>query len=104
MLYNNNNNNSNNKNINNIIIINNSCKRSSGRSTRHQRINDAIWRALQRADVPSTKDPAGLLRGDGKRPNGLTLVPWQSGSSLTWDVTVVDTGQLLHANHVSDIW
>ena len=38
-----------------------------------------------------TKEPAGLLRGDGKRPNGLTLVPWQSGRSLTWDVTVVDT-------------
>ena len=26
-----------------------------------------------------------------KRPDGLTLVPWQSGRSLTWDVTVVDT-------------
>ena len=43
------------------------------------------------ADVPSTKERAGLLRGDGKRPDGLTLVPWQSGRSLTWDVTVVDT-------------
>ena len=68
-----------------------SCKRSSGRSTRHQQINDAIWRALKRANVPSTKEPAGLLRGDGKRLDGLTLVPWQSGRSLTWDVTVVDT-------------
>ena len=68
-----------------------SCKRSSDRSTRHQQINDAIWRALKRADVPSTKEQAGLLRGDGKRPDGLTLVPWQSGRSLTWDVTVVDT-------------
>ena len=66
-----------------IIII--------GRSTPHQQINDAIWRALKRADVPLTKEPAGLLRGDGKRPDGLTLVPWQSGRSLTWDVTVVDT-------------
>jgi len=25
---------------------------------------------------------------DGKRPDGLTLVPWQSGRSLCWDVTV----------------
>jgi len=25
---------------------------------------------------------------DGKRPNGITLVPWQSGKSLCWDVTV----------------
>ena len=68
-----------------------SCNRSSGCSTRHQQINNAIWRALKHADVPSTKESAGLLRGDGKRPNGLTLVPWQSGRSLTWDVTVVDT-------------
>ena len=52
-----------------------SCKRSSGCSTRHQQINDAIWRALKCADVPSTKEPAGLLRGDEKRPDGLTLVP-----------------------------
>ena len=46
---------------------------------------------MKRADVPSTKEPAGLLRSDGKRPDGLTLVLWQSGRSLTWDVTVVDT-------------
>ena len=46
---------------------------------------------MKRADVPSTKEPAGLLKGDGKRPDGLTVMPWQSGRSLTWDVTVVDT-------------
>ena len=32
-----------------------------------------------------------IVRGDRKRPNGLTLVPWQSVCSLTSDVTVVDT-------------
>jgi len=32
---------------------------------------------------------ARLCRSDGKRPDGLTLVPWQSGRSLVWDVTVV---------------
>ena len=32
-----------------------------------------------------------MLRGDGKRPDGLTLVPWQAGKCLTWDATVVDT-------------
>ena len=52
------------------------CKRSAGRSTRHQQLNDLIWRALKRADIPSTKEPTGLLRGDGKRPDGLTIVPW----------------------------
>jgi len=33
----------------------------------------------------------GLSRDDGKRPDGLTLVPWQSGRSATWDVTVAHT-------------
>jgi hypothetical protein len=28
---------------------------------------------------------------DGKRLDGLTLVPWQSGRCATWEVTVVDT-------------
>ena len=68
-----------------------SCKRSSGRSTCHQQINDTILMVLKRANVPSTKEPAGLLRGDAKHSNGLTLVPWRSGSSLMWDVTVADT-------------
>jgi len=30
----------------------------------------------------------GLFRTDGKRTDGVTLVPWQSGKSLCWDVTV----------------
>ena len=46
---------------------------------------------MKRADVPSKQEPAGLLRGDGKRPDDLTLMSWQSGRSLTWDVTDVDT-------------
>ena len=37
------------------------------------------------------KEPVGLTRLDGKRPDGLTLIPWQDGKSLTWDVTVVST-------------
>jgi len=36
-----------------------------------------------------TKEPIGLFRTDGKRPDGLTLVPWQIGKSLSWDVTVI---------------
>ena len=30
----------------------------------------------------------GLFRTDGKRPDGLTLVPWQSGKALCWDVNL----------------
>ena len=35
------------------------------------------------------KEPHGLSRFDAKRPDRLTLVPWQSGRSLVSDVTVV---------------
>ena len=41
--------------------------------------------------MPCVKEPQGLVRDDGKRPDGLTLIPWMSGKCATWDVTVVDT-------------
>jgi len=68
-----------------------SCRQSVGRAARHQQLNDVIYRALRRADVPAVKEPSGLSRSDGKKPDGLTLVPWQAGRCLTWDVTVADT-------------
>jgi hypothetical protein len=68
-----------------------SCKRSAGRMPRHNYINDIIYHTLVNAGLPSTKEPAGLLRTDGKRPDGLTSVPWQSGKTAVWDVTVIDT-------------
>jgi hypothetical protein len=58
---------------------------------RHQQINDLVWRALTRANIPAIKEPTGLLRSDGKRPDGLTQIPWQAGKCLTWDVTIADT-------------
>ena len=47
-----------------------------------------IARSFACAVVPVTKEPIGLFQSDGKRSDGLTLVPWQSGKSLCWDVTV----------------
>jgi len=44
-----------------------------------------------RADTPVVKESQGLNRTDDKRPDGLTVVPWHSGRSATWDVTVVHT-------------
>ena len=43
------------------------------------------------ANIPAAKEPSGLLRSDGKRPDGLTLIPWKNGRCVTWDVTVTDT-------------
>ena len=32
-----------------------------------------------------------MIASPGDRPDGLTLIPWQKGQSLTWDVTVAAT-------------
>jgi len=56
--------------------------------TLHHALNDLVARSFASAGVPVTKEPMGLYRTDGKRPDGITLVPWQSGKSLCWDVTV----------------
>ena len=63
------------------------CRRAPGRSARHHALNDLIARSIASAGVPVTKEPIGLFRSDGQRPDGLTLVTWQSGKSLCWDVT-----------------
>jgi hypothetical protein len=78
-----------------------SCKRSSGRTLRHNYINDIIYHSLLKAGLPSTKEPAGLSRTDGKRPDGITNVPWQSGKSAVWDVTVADTLADSYLSHTS---
>jgi len=46
---------------------------------------------MAKADIPALKEPSGLLRTDGKRPDGVTLLPWKQGKCVTWDVTVSDT-------------
>jgi len=75
------------------------CKKAPGRIARHQVLNDIIWRSLGSASIPATKEPSGLVMQDSKWPDGLILIPWQSGKSLVWDVTVVSTGLNLGAAH-----
>jgi len=50
---------------------------------------DLVARVMASAGIPVSKEPQGLSRSDGKRPDGLSLIPWQAGKPLTWDVTVV---------------
>ena len=58
---------------------------------RHADINNILHRALSSIYVPSKLEPEGLSRDDGKRPDGLTLIPWEKGQSLVWDTTCIDT-------------
>jgi len=56
-----------------------SCRGDNGRSTRHHSLNDLVWRAMAKADIPALKEPPGLLRTNGKRPDGVTLLPYKQG-------------------------
>ena len=68
-----------------------SCSHSKGRLPRHAALNDIIHRALSTAKIPSRLEPSGLSRVDGKRPDGVTIMPWSAGKPLVWDVTCSDT-------------
>ena len=56
------------------------CKRSAGHHPRHGLLNDVVWLAMLRAQVPSCKEPTGLSISDGKRPDGVSLIPWSRGA------------------------
>ena len=64
-----------------------SCRLSAGRLPRHAAINTIVKMSLARAQIPSTLEPSGLSWSDGKRPDGVTITPWQAGRTLVWDVT-----------------
>ena len=67
------------------------CRSSKGRLPRHTALNSIIHKALVSANIPSTLEPRGLSRTDGKRPDGLTITPWSRGRALVWDVTCWDS-------------
>ena len=64
---------------------------SEGRHYRHAALNVIVHRALSTAKIPSRLEPAGIYRSDGKRPDGITVVPWERGQLLVWDGTCSDT-------------
>jgi len=67
------------------------CKKAPGRMARHHALNDIVSRAFISAGIPASKEPAGLCTQDGKRPGGLSLILWQNGKLLAWDVTMAST-------------
>ena len=74
-----------------VFVINQvPCTKSAGRFSRHATLNSLIKQTLGSLDLPSMLEPRGLYRTDGKRTDGVTMVPWEMGKQLVWDVTVVD--------------
>jgi hypothetical protein len=61
--------------------------------------NEDLKRAFSSANIPCILEPTGVLRDDGKRPDGITIIPWKKGKSLVWDVTCTDT---LAPSHLSE--
>ena len=61
------------------------------RHFRHAMLNDILHRALSSTNVPSQLEPTGLDRADGKRSDGITMLPWSYGRFLVRDATCVDT-------------
>ena len=68
-----------------------SCRKSTPIHQRHAMLNDIIWRCIKRAQIPAHKVLTGLVSKGGKRPDGVTMIPWARGKPLAWDVTVPDT-------------
>ena len=64
-------------------------------------VNDIIHRTLVSAHVPSRLEPPGLLRSDGKRPDGVMVVPWRCGKLLVWDATCPDTLAPSYSSHAT---
>ena len=68
-----------------------SCRFSAGRIPRHSALDDVVRRGLSAAGISSMLEPSGLNRGDGKRPDGITVHPYSRGRCLIWDATCVNT-------------
>ena len=54
-------------------------------------MNDIIKRAHDAASTHSVQEPVGLDRGDGRRPDDITVFPFLQGKSLMRDATCSDT-------------
>ena len=65
-------------------------------------MNDIIHRTLSAARVPSSLEPSGLSRSDGKIHDGMTLVSWSAGRPLVWDATCPDTFAASYECHAAN--
>ena len=55
------------------------CKKSGPRHIRHAMLNDIIWRAIKKAQVPVSNEPVDLSHVDAERTDGALLIHWARG-------------------------
>ena len=67
------------------------CRHSVGRHARHSAVNDLIKESLAEGGVVSIREPCGMTRCDGKRPDGATVLPFDAGLPMAWDATIIHT-------------
>ena len=67
-----------------------SCTKSADSVSRHATLNSLIRQTLGPLELPSVLDPRGLDRTVGKRPDGVTTIPWEMLEQLVLDITVLD--------------
>jgi len=53
--------------------------RGSGRHCRHNQLNDLLCRAFTSTGTLVTREPHSFCTSGGKRPDGVTQVPWKRG-------------------------
>ena len=64
---------------------------SGGRISRHHAANETIrGRAVVSGGIP-VLEPVGVCRKDAKRPDGISLIPWEGGHPLLWDFICCDS-------------
>ena len=66
-----------------------SCTKSADRFSRHVTLNSLITQTLGSLELPLMLELRGLYRTDGKRPDGVFMIPWEMGKQLVWDVTLL---------------
>ena len=57
----------------------------------HNALNEIIQRSLASAGVPSQREPHNLSQLDGKRTDGVLMMPWSHSRPLVWDATCSGT-------------
>lgn len=80
-----------------------SCRHGSGRHARHNQVNDLLCRAFVNTGTLATREPHSLCTSGGKRPDGVTQVPWKRGRCLAWDVTCPNTFAQSHVHASSTL-